>query len=874
MPWVYQMGRGTLRATALPAERPSPTIVTTDPYRLPRTVLPSRYELTLEPDLPAARFTGECTTEVEVVEATDEILLNAVELEILEAWVEAPGTGGRRIAAEVRLEPETERAHLLLGERLTPGGWFVVTRFQGDLNDQLHGFYRSSFTDDAGVEHRIATTQMEATHARRAFPCWDEPELKAVFAVTLVVDPDLLALSNAFELHRTPLDDGRVAVQFADTMVMSTYLVAFVVGPMEVTDPLDVGNVPLRISHRPGKGHLTPYAKEVGAFALSYFEDYFGIVYPGGKLDLVAIPDFAFGAMENTGCVTFREVLLLVDPDAVTQPEQQNVVDVISHEIAHMWFGNLVTMRWWNGIWLNEAFATFMETKCTDAFRPDWERWVTFGHERAAAFDVDALTTTRPIEYEVVSPEDAEGMFDVLTYEKGGAVLRMLEQYLGEERFRDGVRAYLHKHQFANTETTDLWDAIEQVTDEPVRRLMDSWIFQGGFPVVHVEPTDDGIRLRQERFLYLDDGTDETRWIVPVVLRHGGAGAQQVHKLLLDDETAEVELPGAEWVHVNWGASGFYRVRYSPELLDRLVERIELLGPGERYAFADDLWAAVLAGHTPAIEFVELAEASTGETDVAVWQRLIGGLRTLDTIVDGETRAALQQRVLALLQPARDRMRSEPPTDDRGRQLRASLFESAAELGNDPEAAADARMLWNDELATPGSVDPALLVAAIDVIASRGDEQDFEAFWQRYRAAGTPQEELRFLGALADFDESDLFARLLAVTITDDVRTQNAPYILRRALHNRANGAQAWAFVRDNWDEINDRFPSNSIVRLLEGVRSLHDPAVADDVFAFFDDHVVPQGARTLAQHLERLRVNVALREREATAFSEALLAR
>jgi puromycin-sensitive aminopeptidase len=845
--------------------------VSTDPYRLPRTVLPSRYELTLEPDLDAATFTGECTTEVEVVERTDEIVLNAADLEITEAWLEAPGAGGRRIAAEVRLDADTERAHLLLSEPIDPGGWFVFTRFQGALNDQLTGFYLSTFADDAGAEQRLATSQMEATHARQAFPCWDEPELKAVFAVTLVVPDGALALSNGLELQRTSRGDGRVAVQFADTMVMSTYLVAFVVGPLEATAPVDVANVPLRIAHRPGRGHLTAYALEVGAFALRYFEDYYGIVYPGGKLDLVAIPDFAFGAMENTGCVTFREILLLVDPDSVTQPEQQNVVDVISHEIAHMWFGNLVTMRWWNGIWLNEAFATFMETKCTDAFRPDWERWVTFGHERSAAFDVDALTTTRPIEYEVVSPEDAEGMFDVLTYEKGGAVLRMLEQYLGEDRFRDGIRAYLHKHQFANTETTDLWDAIEQASGEPVRRLMDSWIFQGGFPVVHVEPTETGVRLRQERFLYLDDGSDTTEWVIPVILRHGGAGAQQVHKVLLDGPTVEVELPGAEWVHVNWGASGFYRVRYSPELLDRLVERIDLLGPGERYAFADDLWSAILAGHTSSIELIELAEHSAGETDLAVWQRLVGGLRALDAIVDGDTRDALQRRVLALLQPARDRLRADPPTDDRGRQLRATLFEAAAEVGGDPEAAADARMLWAQEQDQPGSVDPALLVAAIDIIASRGDQADFEAFWQRYRSAANPQEELRFLGALADFDEPELFDRLLAVTITDEVRTQNAPYVLRRALHNRANGGRAWAFVRDHWQEINDRFPSNSIVRMLEGVRSLHEPALAEEVFAFFDEHEVPQGARTLAQHLERLRVNVGLREREAPALADAL---
>jgi puromycin-sensitive aminopeptidase len=848
--------------------------VSTDPYRLPRTVIPARYELTLEPDLTAATFTGECATEVEVVERTDEIVCNAFELEIDEAWVEQQGPDGRRIAAEVRLDPETERAHLLLAEPVEPGGWFVVTRFRGLLNDRLVGFYRSTFAGDDGDTHVIATSQMEATYARQAFPCWDEPELKAVFAVTLVVPDDTLALSNAAETSRTPLDDGRVSVQFADTMVMSSYLVAFVVGPLEATPPTDVDNVPLRIVHRPGQGHLTDFALEVGAFALRYFEDYYGIVYPGGKLDLIAIPDFGFGAMENTGCVTFREILLLVEPSAVTQPELQNVVDVISHEIAHMWFGNLVTMRWWNGIWLNEAFATFMETKATDAFRPEWERWVAFGHDRAAAFDIDALTTTRPIEFEVVSPRDAEGMFDVLTYEKGGAVLRMLEQFLGEDNFRDGIRAYLQKHQFANTETTDLWDAIEQATGEPVRRLMDSWIFQGGFPVVHVEPTETGVRLRQERFLYLDDGSDDTRWVLPVILRHGGAGAQQLHKVLVEEESLEVELPGAEWVHVNWGASGFYRVRYTPELLERLLDRIELLSASERYSLVDDLWASVLAGHTSAVEYLEFAEGFADETDLAVWQRLLGGLAGLERLLEGEPLARFQARVRALLAPARQRLDDEPPGDDRGRQLRAVLFEHAAELGLDPEAAADARLLWDRSLDEPASVDPPLLVAAVNVIASRGDEADFDEFWSRYQSAASPQEELRFLGALADFDEAHLYERLLTITLTDEVRTQNAPYVLRRALTNRHNGPAGWAFVRDHWDEINERFPSNSIVRLLEGIRNLSRPDEAEDVFAFFADHDVPQGTKTLSQHLERLRVNVALREREASRFAEALIER
>src|ERR687897_279169 len=422
---------------SVPDQIPPPEALTPDvaaastdanPHRLPRTVVPRRYDLTLEPDLPA----GEATL------------------------------------------------HL---------------RFRGVLNDKLRGFYRSTFTDDAGVARVLATTQMEATDARRAFPCWDEPDAKAVFGITLVVPGDLLAISNAAELDRTPVAGGtdgggvaKVAVRFADTMPMSTYLVAFVVGPLVATDPVDVDGKPLRVVCPVGKEHLAQYALEVGAFALRYFTDWFGILYPGDTLDLVEIPDFAFGAMENLGCITFRERYVLVEPATSTQAELQAVVDVIAHEIAHMWFGDLVTMRWWNGIWLNEAFATFMEMTCTDAFRPDWHRWVDFGLSRTAAFDTDALGATRPIEYPVVSPADADGMFDVLTYEKGASVVRMLEQHLGVDRFREGIRRYMFRHQYGNTETSDLWDALEAESGEPVRRIAESWIFQGGFPEISVEP--------------------------------------------------------------------------------------------------------------------------------------------------------------------------------------------------------------------------------------------------------------------------------------------------------------------------------------------------------------------------------------------------
>ena len=370
-------------------------------YRLPRTAIPARYELTIAPDLAAAGFIGHQVVEIELVEPISEIVLNAAELRIFD--IEMVGGPDRRrvIASGVEYDVERERATLVFGTELKPGSWKLLTSFEGILNDDLRGFYRSTYKDENGDEHVIATTQFEATDARRAFPCWDEPDLKATFVVNLEVDDGLVAISNGAEVAAEHRADGRVVHRFAETMKMSTYLVAFIVGDFEIQGPVDAGGVPVRVIHTPGKANLAGFALEVGAFALRYFADYYEIPYPGDKLDMIAVPDFAAGAMENLGAVTYRETALLVDEERATRAELARVADVIAHELAHMWFGDLVTKKWWNGILLNEAFATFMELKCVDAFRPAWDSWLSFAHFRAPSMYVDGLEATRPVEYPV-----------------------------------------------------------------------------------------------------------------------------------------------------------------------------------------------------------------------------------------------------------------------------------------------------------------------------------------------------------------------------------------------------------------------------------------------------------------------------------------
>jgi puromycin-sensitive aminopeptidase len=843
-----------------------------DPHRLPRTVAPSRYDLTLRPDLDEATFAGSVRIDVAVTEPVTEVVLNAIELEIDAA---AALVGGERRDAAIRLDEGTERLHLTFAEALPEGEAVLDLDFRGILNDQLRGFYRSTFTDSKGDERTLATTQFEATDARRAFPCWDEPDRKASFAVTLEVPDGLLAISNAKEVARQRLDDGHVRVHFAETMVMSTYLVAFVVGPLEATEPVTAGGVDLRIVHPVGKGDLAHFAQEVGAFCLDHLAEWYDIAYPGDKMDMVAIPDFAFGAMENLGCVTYREVLLLVDPAKATQPELQNVVDVIAHELAHMWFGDLVTMRWWNGIWLNEAFATFMEMLTTDAFRPDWERWVGFGISRSEALDTDALHSTRPIEFEVVSPEDAEGMFDILTYEKGAAVVRMLQQYLGEERFQEGIRRYLGAHRYANTETTDLWDAIEEATGEPIRRIADSWIFQGGYPLVGAAREGTTLVLRQERFTYLP-GADAASWAVPVLVAWGTDGGDtHTERVLLDGDRAELEVGDADWVVVNRGGSGFYRVAYDAELRSALADRAQdVLEPIERYQFVDDLAAASLADRLSAVELLEAVLPFDDETDLAVWQRIVGVIAGLRRLVDGDAKARLTELAGELLAPAYARLGPLPVDgeSDRDAELRALLFGALGTLAEDADARSRAADLHRAYLKDRGGVDPALAAAAAGILTDVGDPKDYEAFLGRFTDAADPQEEQRYLYLLADFEDPTLFQRTLDLTMTDAVRSQNAPYVIRRALTNRERGADAWRWLTVHWDDAMDRFPSNSISRMLAGVRALDDATLADEIEAWLDAHPVPQGEKHIQQSREKLRINVAHRSRNADLLASHLV--
>ena len=841
-------------------------------YKLQQTVVPSHYKLHLKPDLEMGNFTGEVEIDISILKDTSFIELNSLELEIIESSI-GSNLGINIDTEEVILNETDERLVLKFKNNINVGLYKLKIHFKGELNDLLHGFYKSKFKDDFGVEHIIATTQFESTDARRAFPCWDEPSFKATFQIIMDVEKDQFVVSNAPIKNEKIISENIRRIEFENTIKMSTYLVAFIVGPFEATDPIDVDGVPLRIIYPRGKGHLTQYALDAGAYALRLFSSYYNINYPGQKLDMVAVPDFAFGAMENLGCITYREVLLLVDKTKATESELLRIADVIAHEIAHMWFGDLVTMKWWNGIWLNEAFATFMATYCSERFNPGWHRWDQFSLERSMAFDVDSLENSRPIEYPVISPKDADGMFDLLTYEKGGSVLRMLEQFIGPDKFRDGVRHYLKKHSFSNTDTNDLWDSIQQITELPISEIMYSWIFKKGYPLIGIEKDlqNNQIILHQKKFSYFKSSND-TVWNVPIFWRNIQG---EDHKILMSNISEKYEINKySEPLMINSGGSGFYRVTYSKEQLENLKSTIFTdLSPIERYSVLDDTWASLLSNNTNIIDFYKFLLNFSQESDMDVWTLVSACLYKLEKFVDKKVKNTFQNQIINLVNPKFSQLGWEGKNTEnsRDKELRGVLIRLLGYIGDEKEVIKISKEIHKNSVLNENSYDPNVLAAITSIVATKGDKSDYKTFLDCYFNADNPQVERRYLNSLSLFPGKDEIDITLSKTINGEIRTQDSPYVLAGCLRNQNNGWVTWNFIKNNWDQINEKFPANSIVRMVGPVSGFHEETQAEDIENFFSENNVPQGEITLKQTLEKLRVNVEFKKRVAKSFSDTI---
>jgi puromycin-sensitive aminopeptidase len=809
-------------------------------HRLPTSAAPDRYTLEIEVDADRVNFRGRAVIDLMLHERVDALECNAVGLTIESASVRGVSVEG------VEVDADRERLQFRLASTVDPGPATLEVDYTGQVSDGLVGFYRSTYDDD-GDAHTLGVTQFQAPYARTAFPCWDEPSFKARFAVTLIVPSEDFAVSNGAEASRVSLGDGRDRVEFAETIPMSSYLVAWVIGRLIATDPVDADGTPIRMVCRPGQESYASTALDIAAHAVRWFERYYALPYPTDKMDLVALPDFAFGAMENLGCITFREVLLILDPDKLTQPEFERAATVIAHEIAHMWFGDLVTMEWWEGIWLNEAFATFMELCCTDSYRPEWSVWTTFGFGRSQAFTVDGTSSTRPIEFEVQSPADAEAMFDLITYEKGAAVLRMVEQYVGAEPFRAGIRNYLAEHQYSNTQTRDLWTALDDTTSAPLSEIMSSWIYQGGHPVVTASAEGATLRLSQRPYAYAGVGDqsnqpDDRTWLIPVRVRADVDGDIVELKTLVGADGSEVEFAAPpRWASVNAFGDGFYRSRYDTELHRSLTAAASDLPPLERFQLVDDAWALMLSGDSDLSGVIDTMLALRRDENPAVLRRVVAALVDIQRLGGSEHAGTVADLALDIA----DSRTSDHP------EVAGALLRIAGAVGGDTTAIAMARDLDRSS-ARAGGIHPELAAAALEIVATHGDAADFDRFLESFKNAATPPEEQRYLAALSRFGDPALQDRLFEMCF-DEIRAQNAPYTLALSMGHPVHGRRAWECIRDRWDDVVERFPSNSLPRMIGGVRNLWVPEVADDVVGFFDGRIVRGGERTIAQYLDVL---------------------
>ena len=846
----------------------------TDGVRLPRVAVPDHYTLVITPDLAAATFTGETTIDIRVLERTSRVVLHAAEIAFGRTTVES---GGRTQEATVALDAENQTATLTVREPLPQGPARIAIAYTGILNDKLRGLYLSHANG-----RRYAVTQLEATDARRMYPSFDEPAMKATFDLTAIIDEGDEAISNGAIVSETPGPvAGKRTIRFSRTPKMSSYLVALVVGDFEcATGGAD--GIPIRICSTPDKKALTRMALRTSEDLMRYFNQYFAIKYPFGKLDVVAVPDFAAGAMENAGAIFYRESMLLADEAQASLGARKTIAMVLAHEIAHHWFGNLVTMDWWNDIWLNEGFATWMETKPFKTTKPEWRVELDEVRTSLEAMDVDRLHSTRPIRNPANTPDEINEVFDAIAYSKGAATLRMLEVWLGEERFRQAINAYLAKFQYANARGEDFWTTVAASAGQPVDRVMASFVDQPGVPVLTVAGACAGgamtVSLGQARYRELGQlsTTSSPPWYIPVCLRGPDAAGASCHVLATPAE--RLSLSACQpWIYANRQSSGYYRTAYEPAALTLITKNIGSLSSAERIMLASDVWAAVRAGTTEAGAFLDLAEALRAERTSAMVGVLAEPLDFIGTYLTTDaSRPPYQAWLRRIFGPMLTNLGWMPrrgESEDVG-AVRASLVGLLGRTGNDPQVQARARVLAVNILDKRGRVDPTLGNVVIPLAASRGDAAFYDRLQEAYRRATTPDDRQRYLIALGSFTDPALVRRTIEFALSPDVRTQDAGRLLGHTLAAEGGMQRAWPVIRDRWSDVATKVnPFFGMMNLIQSLGSGCLSATAAEVKTFFDAHQVDGVERTLQQTLERIESCAVLARQQTAPLATRLAA-
>lgn len=839
-----------------------------NPYQLPKSAVPRNYQLAFAPNFDQFTFEGKGSIKLELMEATDSITLNALDLQIKRAILVPEGADSVSCSGTVSLDVEHEQARISFSKILPKGFYELQLEFSGTLNDNMRGFYRSFFKDTDGNKRWLATTQMEPTDARRMFPCFDEPEMKATFNITAEIPADMVAISNG-AIASEKINGGKKTVVFEASPKMSSYLVALIIGDFKSTPVKQACGIPIRLWAPAGKESLGAFALDAAAKVLQYQTDYFGIPYPGKKLDLIAIPDFRSGAMENLGAITFREAALLVDEKTGSTFLKRRVANIVAHEIAHQWFGDLVTMKWWDDIWLNEAFASWMATKTVDVIFPDWHEVTRSVLTRNESMGIDQLKATRAIHAHVENPKQASEMFDPITYDKGESVLRMLEVFVGAKKFQTGIHDYLKAHEFGNASSQNLWQSIGTAAPEvPVTELMKTWVFQPGFPVVTVNRTNGKTAVSQERFFGMPgEKTDSSAWKIPLVIRavqSGSTSAEPLRKVVgLRDE--EIAIP-ADWknILVNAGGMGFYRTRFSPEAIADVLREFDKLTPEERLSTVADVNAQVWNASLPVEQKLNFILKVKGEQNPLVLTKLVDASKHPHDFMDAKSRASYEKMLRSLLLPVKDRIGWSPQSgeDDSTNDLRESTLLILGTYAQDPKTIAEAKALYKKFMENHQSIQPNIIGTVLSIVAYNGDVADYEELTAAWKKETIPELEKKFLYKLAEFRQPELVGKTLALIIGPDVRSQDGFKVLAEMLSRTSTQNRAWDFTKSNWKQITEKFPPRSLNAIAAACASFDKPEEETAIKQFFTENKLPYGKAEVSRMLEVLHAAVLYRQR------------
>jgi aminopeptidase N len=839
--------------------------------RLPETAIPSSYDLKFEPNLAQATFTGDETIHVRVLKATSTITLNAVDIAVQEASVTAAGNTQR---AQVELDAAKEQVTLKVPQRIPAGNADVHIRYTGTLNDKNRGFYLSKTP-----RRRYAATQFESTDARRAFPSFDEPAYKAVFNVTLVVDKGDTAISNGSIVSDTPgPSEGKHTIKFSPTPKMSSYLVAMVVGDFVCREG-GADGIPMRVCSIPEEKEMTDFALEASENILKFYNRYYSIKYPYHKLDHIVLPDFGPGAMENVGAITYRDTAMLIDPKTASYDAKRTVASVIAHEMAHQWFGDLVTAQWWNDIWLNEGFATWMAFKPLEAWKPEWHEDQNEIRGTLQALNTDSIASVRPIRANADTPGEIQELFDGIAYGKAASVLRMVEAYVGPEVFRRGVNAYLQKHSYANATAEDFWTQIAQTSGKPVDKIMKSFTEQAGAPLISVKSACSGgrtqVTLRQDRYIadaqMLAAGSPQV-WTVPVSLRSSD-GKPVYHLLTQREETFSV--PGcSEWVDANAGGRGYYRTNYDAQAFAKMRDAVlKAFSPEVRLRMPSDAWAMVQVGKMDIGDYLELLRAMQGERSREIVRVMNSRINDIhDQVVAPADRPALEKWVRGQLKPIASDLQESTSAANAGERdaLRSDIFEVLARDGRDPELVSKARATVDDYMKDPASVNPELAEKALAVAASNGDAALYDKYVAHLATAKTPQEYNAYLRSLGRFPDKELAKRTFDIILGPDVKSQNA-FSLFSLMMNYEVQPTAWELFKQNFSKLEQKIGIENASFFAQVSSVFCDPALRDDSQKFFAEKNLPGTKRTLENAKEEVNSCIQVRELQQKNLSTYL---